>query len=206
VTFQQEGIYNIFNYPMNMFKSKMTSLLFAAALHTTVGFPPHRHHLAICTLPRKVPNTVLKLIPNSQAFLQANNLPNLGTIFLMYAPMVYIMWRMDERFDKVDERFAKMDERMDERFDKVDERFAKVDERMDERFDKVDERFAKVDERMDARFDKVDERFDKVDGQANHLMQGLNNLTADVGELKGKVEILTRLFPNNNFVFTKHLE
>jgi hypothetical protein len=155
---------------MNMFKSKMTSLLFAAALHTTVGFPPHRHHLAICTLPRKVPNTVLKLIPNSQAFLQANNLPNLGTIFLMYAPTVYIMWRMDERFDKVDERFAKVDERMDERFDKVDERFTKVDERMDE-------------------------RFDKVDGQANHLLQGLNNLTADVGELKGKVEILTRLFP-----------
>jgi DNA-binding ferritin-like protein len=149
-----------------------------------VGFPPHRHHLAICTLPRKVPNTVLKLIPNLQAFLEANNLPNLGTIFLMYAPTVYIMWRMDERFDKVDERFAKVDERLDERFDKVDERFTKVDERMDERFDKVDERF-----------DKVDERFDKVDGQANHLLQGLNNLTADVGELKGKVEILTRLFP-----------
>ena len=120
-------------------------------------------------------NTVLKLIPNSQAFLQANNLPNLGTIFLMYAPTVYIMWRFDKGFAGVDERF-----------DKVDERFAKVDERMDERFDKVDERFA-----------KVDERFDKVDGQANHLLQGLNNLTADVGELKGKVEILTRLFPNH---------
>jgi len=138
-------------------------------------------------------NTVLKLIPNSQAFLQANNLPNLGTIFLMYAPTVYIMWRFDKGFAGVDERFDKVDERMDERFDKVDERFdkvderfAKVDERMDERFDKVDERFA-----------KVDERFDKVDGQANHLLQGLNNLTADVGELKGKVEILTRLFPNH---------
>ena len=88
-------------------------------------------------------NTVLKLIPNSQAFLQANNLPNLGTIFLMYAPTVYIMWRFDKGFAG------------------------------------------------------VDERFDKVDGQANHLLQGLNNLTADVGELKGKVEILTRLFPNH---------
>jgi DNA-binding ferritin-like protein len=154
---------------------------------TAVCFVPS----GVVPLPRKVPNTVLKSIPNSQAFLQANNLPNLGTIFLMYAPTVFIMWRMDERFDKVEERFAKVDERMDERFDKVDERFAKVDERMDERFDKVDERFAKVDERMDARFDKVDarfdkvdERFDKVDGQANHLLQGLNNLTVDVGDLK----------------------
>ena len=49
-----------------------------------------------------------------------------------------------------------------ERFDKIDNRFDKVDERldkMDDRFDKVDERLDK----MDDRFDKVDERFNSLE-------------------------------------------
>ena len=47
-----------------------------------------------------------------------------------------------ERFDKVDERLDKMDDR----FNKVDERLDK----MDDRFDKVDERFDKMDNRFDS--------------------------------------------------------
>lgn len=63
--------------------------------------------------------------------------------------------KIDDRFDKVDARF----EKIDDRFDKVDDRFQK----MEDRFDKVDVRFQKMDDKVDARFLKADDRFGSIE-------------------------------------------
>jgi len=51
-----------------------------------------------------------------------------------FAGLAWVVRRMDEGFNKADERvnerFDKMDKHMNERFDKVDERFDKMDERL----------------------------------------------------------------------------
>ena len=56
---------------------------------------------------------------------------------------------MNERFAKVDERFAELHREMNERFAKVDERFAELHREMNERFAKVDERFMQVEQQLD---------------------------------------------------------
>ncbi|RMH57245.1 MAG: hypothetical protein D6679_06930 [Candidatus Hydrogenedentota bacterium] len=89
---------------------------------------------------------------------------------------------MNERFAKVEERFAALQREMNERFAKVEERFAALQREMDERFAKVDERFAALQKEMDGRFAalqremderfaKMDERFAKMDGKLDILIE-----------------------------------
>lgn len=75
--------------------------------------------------------------------------------------------RVNEGFAKVDERFIRLEGEMKEGFAKVDQRFDKVDQR----FDKVDGRFAEMNERFASREEMVDvrtelrhlnERFDRL--------------------------------------------
>jgi predicted nuclease with TOPRIM domain len=78
--------------------------------------------------------------------------------------------RLDDLNDKVDRGFrevkveiAELRSETNARFDKVDARFVRVDERMDAGFDKVDERMDVRFEKVDERFDKIDQRFDKIE-------------------------------------------
>jgi hypothetical protein len=53
-----------------------------------------------------------------------------------------ILARIDERFDRSDERAARLEEKFDEWFDRSEERSARAVEQNDERFAEVDRRFA----------------------------------------------------------------
>ena len=92
-----------------------------------------------------------------------------------FAGLAWVVRRMDEGFNKADER--------------VNDRFDKVDKRMNERFDKVDERFEKVDEP----FEKVDERFDKMDERMSQVQSELNDVKVAVARLEGPHQRL--IFP-----------
>lgn len=66
----------------------------------------------------------------------------------------------NERLDRIDKRFEKVDEHfkgIDKRFEKVDEHFKGIDKR----FEKIDERFREIDER----FDSIDKRFDSLEAK-----------------------------------------
>ena len=70
--------------------------------------------------------------------------------------------RMDERFDRVDERFSQMNKLVDERFDRVDERFGQMNKLFDERFAQMnrlaDERFTHMSQLADQRHDSINKR------------------------------------------------
>ena len=70
----------------------------------------------------------------------------------------------------IDERIARIDERLAQHRAHIDERFAQERAHVDERFAHIDQRFAKVDEqfvRIDGRFQALDERFKALDGKLN---------------------------------------
>jgi len=66
---------------------------------------------------------------------------------------------MDERFDRVDNRFTQVDRRIDELKESMEGRFVQVDKRIDE-----------FKESVDKRFDKVDKRFDKYDANTKWVI------------------------------------
>lgn len=66
--------------------------------------------------------------------------------------------RLDELNGRVKEGFANVDER----FEKVDEHFIRLEGEMKEGFAKVDERFRHTDERMEAGFERVNGRLDRI--------------------------------------------
>ena len=83
------------------------------------------------------------------------------------------------------DHFQKFEKRIDERFDKVDQRLDKVDER----FDKVDARLDK----MDKRFDGIDTRFDKVDKTLKDNDEILTELKIHMDKRFDKLEKLLML-------------
>jgi hypothetical protein len=64
----------------------------------------------------------------------------------------------NERFDRIEKRFDRAEQKTAERFDRlvarIDQRFDRSEERFDQRFDRSEERF-------DQRFDRSEERFDQ---------------------------------------------
>ena len=87
--------------------------------------------------------------------------------------------RLEERYQKIDERiagleerFAKLEERqqkLEERFAELEERFARLEERqqrLEEKFAELEERFAKLEERqqrLEERFVELEEKFARLE-------------------------------------------
>ncbi len=103
---------------------------------------------------------------------------------------------MEERIDKMDEkfenRFAEMDEKFEARFVAMEERIDKMDEKFETRFKDMEGKF-------DVRFTNMEERFDKVEAKLNittntNIAQILNTVTETKEELtKFKKEINDKL-------------
>lgn len=90
--------------------------------------------------------------------------------------------KMDQRFadiqERMDQRFVAIQEQMDLRFAAVDQRFIAMQEQMDQRFAAVDQRFdairAQIDQRfiaVDQRFIAVDQRFEAIDRRLDFIQQ-----------------------------------
>ena len=77
---------------------------------------------------------------------------------------------MREGFRKVDERFEKLEQKMDERFEKIEQK-------MDERFEKVDDRFESMDKKFDGKIENLSE---KLDRNTEELRKDIANLRTDV--------------------------
>lgn len=78
--------------------------------------------------------------------------------------------RIDAKFDLVDAKLGRMDEKFDAKFELVDAKLGRMDEKFDAKFEllgaKLDAQDAKLDAqvaRLDAKFDIVNTRFDLVD-------------------------------------------
>ncbi|MBD3256545.1 MAG: hypothetical protein GF383_15730, partial [Candidatus Lokiarchaeota archaeon] len=61
----------------------------------------------------------------------------LSGVVATHEDVIQLTRAMNERFQKVDERFEAMQRTMEERFQKVDERFEAMQRTMEERFQKV---------------------------------------------------------------------
>jgi hypothetical protein len=87
-----------------------------------------------------------------------------------------LMARIDERFDRAEEKTAEGLDRINARIDRVEEKF-------DERFDRVDEKFVEVGRRLSGvniRLDQVDHQLvrvnDRLDGQLGRVNDRLDSL------------------------------
>jgi predicted nucleic acid-binding Zn-ribbon protein len=71
---------------------------------------------------------------------------------------------MNARFDKVDDRFEKLDTKVDDRFGKldtkIDDRFAKLDEKIEKLGARVNDRFEKLEAKFEDRFVKMEAKFE----------------------------------------------
>jgi hypothetical protein len=125
-----------------------------------------------------------------------------------------VLARIDERFDraeertaarfdrleeKTDERFNRFEEKTDERFERVDERLTRADEKTDERFDDLLRHLARNEERDADRWAETVRRFEYVDGQLERTNDRLDsmgramiagNISFTVGILAGFISIV----------------
>jgi predicted nuclease with TOPRIM domain len=84
---------------------------------------------------------------------------------MLMATMAREAWT-DERLDDLSAKVADGFARMEARFDKVDQRFERMEERWDARFEKMEER-------SDARFEAMEERFDaRFDSLQRTMIEG----------------------------------
>lgn len=67
------------------------------------------------------------------------------------------------RFDRIDVRFQKLEDKIDARFQTSDDRFQKLEDKIDARFQTSDDRSQKAADKIDARFQKSDERFGSIE-------------------------------------------
>jgi signal transduction histidine kinase len=109
--------------------------------------------------------------------------------------------KMDQRFAAIDQRFADMQAQIEQRFAamqaQIEQRFAAVDQRfaaIDQRFAdmqaQIEQRFVAVDQRfsaMDQRFVAVDQRFDSLEKRLDFIQNLLLALIAGVFGLIGFV-------------------
>lgn len=104
-----------------------------------------------------------------------------------------------ERFDRVDERFDRADERLARSEEKTDEQFGRIDERFDQWLERIDERLVRIEERGTERFTEAARRLDYVDSQLERTNDRLDsmvrvmiagNVSLTVGILAGFVSIV----------------
>jgi multidrug resistance efflux pump len=114
-----------------------------------------------------------------------------------------ILVRIDERFDRAEERnaerFVRLEQRTDERFERIDERLTRAEEKTDERFDHLLRHLARNEERDADRWAETVRRFEYVDGQLERTNDRLDslvrvmiagNVSLTVGILAGFVSIV----------------
>lgn len=97
---------------------------------------------------------------------------------------------MRDGFQKMDERFEKVEQTMDERFEKVDERFEKMEQKMDKKFEKMEQKTDKRFEKMDRQFEKINERIGKVEEDISEIREDVSTLKADVKILQNNYSII----------------
>ena len=88
---------------------------------------------------------------------------------------------------KIDQLSADMRDgfqRMDERFQKVDEKIENLEQRMDEKFERLEQK-------MDKRIVKMDEKFDrKIESLSEKMDRNTEELRKDIANLRTDVRIL----------------
>lgn len=88
--------------------------------------------------------------------------------------------RIDERFEKADQRFVDLEGKMDKRFEGIDQRFDQVDKRFIDLENRMNHRFLDLESRMDSRFvdleDRMNHKFDLMENQ----IDGLAKQTKDI--------------------------
>ena len=99
------------------------------------------------------------------------------------------MQRMDAGFDRVDERFIRLESKMDAGFERVDERFIRLESKMDRGFESVNDRFDDV----NGRIDDVNGRIDDVNGRIDEVQGNLS----DVRERVARIEVVVNRFHPN---------
>ena len=77
---------------------------------------------------------------------------------------------------------------MDERVGNIEQRQARLEERMDERFKRVDERFEHMNERMDERFERIEESLSQLQDENKSLLEGLQNVEKEQARMLGFLE------------------
>jgi uncharacterized membrane-anchored protein YhcB (DUF1043 family) len=90
-----------------------------------------------------------------------------------------IVWFFYGRLDK---KIANLSADMNHRFEKVDERCDKMEDKFDKKFAKMEERFDKMEKRFDKKFSEMEEKFEDKLGQ----------LGCRVEKLEWKVESIDR--------------
>jgi|GEM_PF-2867805 len=83
---------------------------------------------------------------------------------------------VNNRFEKVDQRFDQLSLDVDQRFDKVDQRFEGVDRRFDQLSADVDQRFESVDQRFDQLRTEVNQRFENQDTSIQEIKSSIVDL------------------------------
>ena len=95
--------------------------------------------------------------------------------------------KMDQRFAAIDQRFADMQAQIEQRFAamqaRIEQRFAAVDQR----FAAMDQRFADMQAQIEQRFVAVDQRFDSLEKRLDFIQNLLLALIAGVFGLIGFV-------------------
>jgi predicted nuclease with TOPRIM domain len=65
----------------------------------------------------------------------------LSGVVATHEDIVQLTKTMDDRFERMDNRFNSIQQRMDDRFERMDNRFNSMQQRMDDRFERMDNRF-----------------------------------------------------------------
>lgn len=89
--------------------------------------------------------------------------------------------RLGDRMGNIEQRQARLEERVDERFKRVDDRLARMNERMDERFEHMNER-------MDERFERIEETLSQLQDENKSLIEGLQNVEKEQARMLGFLE------------------
>ena len=84
-------------------------------------------------------------------------------------------------------------QRMDAGFDRVDERFIRLESKMDAGFERVDERFIRLESKMDRGFESVNDRIDDVNGRIDEVQGNLS----DMRERVARIEVVVNRFHPN---------
>jgi DNA anti-recombination protein RmuC len=120
--------------------------------------------------------------------LAQNTLPTLVPIFSLIG---WVIYRMDKKFEKIDERFEKMDKKFTEQFEKMDKKFTEQFEKMDKKFT---EQFEKMDKKFTEQFDKSDkkstEQYNKVSARFDNIDNEIKEIRKDIARLSERIAVV----------------
>ena len=111
-----------------------------------------------------------------------------GMLGLGLAGLVYLTRqfnRLADRVGNLEQRQARLEERVDQRFDRVEER---TDERFNRMEESIDERFNRMEERTDERFDRMEEDLSQLRDEVKNLGEGLQNVEKEQARMLGFLE------------------